>query len=225
MGQTGLHHKNQNFGTCNLKTFMGDLTETQSFPANYWSDRYQEGETGWDLGQASPPLTGYIDQLPRKDLRILIPGCGNAYEAAYLLEHGFTNVTILDYAAEPLERVHQPHKDAVGERLHLVQDDFFRHEGEYDLILEQTFFCALKPWQRPDYVHKMHRLLAPEGKLAGVLFQIPLYEDHPPFGGSREEYLTYFLPLFLVLHMETATNSIEPRQGNELFIELEKADL
>jgi hypothetical protein len=31
-----------------------------------------------------------------KDIAILIPGCGNTYEAAYLLEQGFTNVTVID---------------------------------------------------------------------------------------------------------------------------------
>jgi hypothetical protein len=48
----------------------------------------RSNETGWDLGQVSPPLKAYIDQLTDKNLRILIPGCGNSYEAEYLLEKG-----------------------------------------------------------------------------------------------------------------------------------------
>ena len=57
---------------------------------NYWNNQYESGKTGWDLGMASPALVKYIDSLPNKDARILIPGCGNAYEAQYLLDQGFT---------------------------------------------------------------------------------------------------------------------------------------
>jgi hypothetical protein len=47
----------------------------------------------------SPPIKAYIDTLKNKDIAILIPGCGNTYEAAYLLlEQGFTNVTVIDIA-------------------------------------------------------------------------------------------------------------------------------
>ena len=50
----------------------------------YWSKRYKEERTGWDIGFPSLPLKTYIDQLENKDLKILIPGAGNAYEAEYL---------------------------------------------------------------------------------------------------------------------------------------------
>ena len=56
---------------------------------DYWTQRYQENQTGWDLGQVSPPLQAYFDQLENKNLRILIPGCGRGYEGIYLLEKGF----------------------------------------------------------------------------------------------------------------------------------------
>ena len=52
----------------------------------YWSQRYQEGQTGWDIGGVSAPLAAYFDQLEDKNLRILIPGAGNAHEAAYLFQ-------------------------------------------------------------------------------------------------------------------------------------------
>ena len=40
----------------------------------------------------------YIDQKLNKDLAILIPGAGNSYEAIYLMEQGFTNITVIDIA-------------------------------------------------------------------------------------------------------------------------------
>ncbi|MFS4468005.1 hypothetical protein [Maribacter sp. 2210JD10-5] len=46
---------------------------------NYWTKRYHEEETGWDIGYPSTPLKAYIDQLEDKMISILIPGAGNAY--------------------------------------------------------------------------------------------------------------------------------------------------
>ncbi|SHI83533.1 Thiopurine S-methyltransferase (TPMT) [Algibacter luteus] len=51
---------------------------------NYWTQRYNERQTGWDVGKPTTPLKTYIDQLKNKSLKILIPGAGNAYEAEYL---------------------------------------------------------------------------------------------------------------------------------------------
>jgi hypothetical protein len=65
----------------------------------YWNNRYTQGETAWDLGEVSRPLRAYIGQLTDKNLSILIPGCGNAYEAAYLLEKGFTDITVIDISS------------------------------------------------------------------------------------------------------------------------------
>jgi len=65
---------------------------------DFWNQRYVEQQTGWDLGEASPPLVAIFDQIENKNASILIPGCGNAYEAQYLLEKGFTNITLIDIA-------------------------------------------------------------------------------------------------------------------------------
>ncbi len=186
---------------------------------NFWRDRYQEGQTGWDIGYPSPPLTEYLDQLEDKTRRILIPGAGNAYEAEYAWKQGFTQVHILDVAPEPLQAFRQRVPDFPVDQL--IQDDFFAHQGTYDLILEQTFFCSFVPHPetRAAYARKMHELLAPGGKLVGLWFNFPLTGDltKRPFGGSREEYLGYFAPYFTVQTLAPAHNSIKPRAGNELF--------
>lgn len=103
----------------------------------------------------------------------------------------------------------------------LLHKDFFELTGKFDLILEQTFFCALNPILRSKYVVKMHQLLAEEGSLVGVLFNEPLYDDHPPFGGGKALYKSLFQKLFHIKKMELCYNSIAPRQGRELFINLQ----
>jgi hypothetical protein len=60
---------------------------------------------GFRLGISQ--LKKYIDTLKDKDIAILIPGCGNTYEAAYLLEQGFTNVTVIDIAPTLVKNIEQ----------------------------------------------------------------------------------------------------------------------
>lgn len=186
---------------------------------NYWSQRYQENNTGWDIGAPSTPLKAYIDQLENKDLKILIPGAGNSYEAEYLYNQGFKNIYVLDIAKEPLEAFQKRVPDFPSE--HIIQDDFFKHQGSYDLILEQTFFCSFPPLPetRKQYALKMHELLKQNGKMVGLWFNFPLTGDieKRPFGGSKEEYLGYFEPYFNIKTFENCYNSIPPRMGNELF--------
>jgi len=182
----------------------------------YWQNRYENKETGWDIGKISTPLKEYIDQLTDKSISILIPGCGNAHEASYLWEQGFKNIFLVDYAEAPLNHFAASHPAFPKEQL--IHKDFFEFEGQYDLILEQTFFCALDPQLRAKYVAKMHSLLKPEGKLVGLLFNCIFEKEGPPFGGRIEEYQTFFDKFFEIKTMEPCYNSIAPRKNNELFI-------
>ena len=126
---------------------------SNEFTEKYWSERWQEGRTGWDLGMVSPPLKAYFETLENKSQRILIPGCGNAYEAAYLHLLGFTNVFVVDIAKTPLDNFKTQFPDFPEK--HLIHGDFFVLEGTFDLIIEQTFFCAIDRVLREKYVQKM----------------------------------------------------------------------
>jgi thiopurine S-methyltransferase len=186
---------------------------------DFWTKRYKDDLTGWDIGAVSSPLKAYFDQLTNKTQRILIPGAGNAHEAAYLFKQGFTNVSILDISPIPLNKFKNKNPDFAEE--HLIEKDFFKHKGTYDLIIEQTFFCSFVPQRinRVKYATKMASLLAPKGKLVGVWFDFPLTEDFEkrPFGGSLKEYKNYLSPLFNILTFEKSYNSISQREGKELF--------
>jgi len=186
----------------------------------FWNHKYLSGETGWDIGHVSTPIKEYIDQLSDKDLKILIPGGGNSYEAEYLFENGFNNVYVVDISSIPLKNLAERIPSFPKENL--LHADFFELEDTFDLILEQTFFCALDPSLREAYTDKMHQLLKPGGKLVGLLFNIPLNDDRPPFGGNKDEYEKLFSEKFKIEKMETAYNSIPPRAGNELFFILKR---
>lgn len=196
-----------------------------AFDAAYWQARYAApGRAGWDAGRITPPLQAYFDQLAvQQQLRILIPGAGRAYEAEYLHHLGFGQVVVADLAPEPLAELAA--RVPSFTRLHLWQADFFAlgEVGAFDLLIEQTFFCALAPALRPAYAQQCAQLLKPGGKLVGLLFDTPFAgATEPPFGGSRAEYAAYFEPYFRFIHFETAHNSLPARAGRELFICLQK---
>ena len=191
-----------------------------NFDSNYWEERYKNNQTGWDAGSVTIPIKHYIDNLTNKKLKILVPGAGNGYEFEYLLQQGFNNSYVIDIALTPLQNIKARLPEVPG--THIIHGDFFDHVGEYDLIIEQTFFCALNPELRQQYVEKMYSLLKPGGRLAGLLFSFPLTEQGPPFGGSAEEYEATFSFSFTINKMEEAYNSIKPRAGKELFFIFEK---
>ena len=191
--------------------------------AQFWQQRYEQDSIGWDMGQVSPPLKAYIDQLPEsaKDQAILVPGAGNAYEVSYLHEQGFTNVTLVDFASAPIEAFAERHPDFPAE--HLICADFFDLSDEqyqFDWVFEQTFFCAINPARRDEYVEKMAALLKPKGQLVGLLFDKDFGRQEPPFGGTKQEYQQRFATHFDIDIMEPSDNSHPARQGSELFIKM-----
>lgn len=206
--------KNEQVEKSAVGSSSGDLGET------FWNEHYKANTTGWDLGQVSPPLKAYIDQLSDKDQHILIPGCGNSYEAEYLLEKGFSNITLIDIAPELVERLKS--KFQSNPSIRIVLGDFFSHKGKYSLILEQTFFCALSPALRRSYAETMKNLLTEGGKIAGVLFNKEFEHPGPPFGGSEEEYRRLFENSFEFKIVDSCNNSFSKREGSELFIVLVK---
>jgi SAM-dependent methyltransferase len=189
--------------------------------AQYWNDRYSSANSTWDMHQVSPPLQAYFTQLHDKQRSILIPGCGNSYEAAWLLDHDFTSITLIDISELLTARLRKQFAAIPDPFLQIITGDFFQFIGQYDLIVEQTFFCALDPSLREKYITHMHSLLRPGGKLIGLLFDRN-FVDGPPFGGHKTEYQDLLEKKFRIKTLSPCYNSIPARAGSELFFIAEK---
>jgi len=187
---------------------------------NYWNQRYLKNEIGWNVGAASKPIITYINQIADTNIKILIPGAGNAYEATYCYTQGFKNVFVLDWSKIAINNFKNSTPGFPEDQIFC--QDFFEHDGQYDLIIEQTFFCALEPGLREKYVEKMNQLLIPGGRLAGLLFNKTFEKEGPPFGAQKETYIKLFEPFFSIKILEDCYNSITPRSGSELFFIFEK---
>lgn len=218
------HHPQTQDGNYTKPLFItgeSDLPSANFLSADYWSSRYQNEKTGWDIGNISTPLKEYIDQLTDKSLKILIPGAGNGHEAEYLHNQGFSNVYVCDLASEALDNLSK--RCPSFPKSNLIHSDFFDLKGQYDLILEQTFFCAIDPSKRENYLIKTKELLKDSGKLVGVLFGLEFPFQGPPFGGNQDDYYKLFSTYFKLIKLEPCINSIEPRIGNELFLIAQKS--
>lgn len=189
-----------------------------NLPAIFWEQKYQQGQTPWDIGYASPAIVQYFETVPNKQAAILIPGCGNAHEALALAKMGFTNICILDIVPTVIEKVQQLFEKG-NIKINAICVDFFAFDGQFDYIVEQTFFCALLPTQRLNYARKMQQLLRPNGLLVGVLFNREFEQAGPPFGGSVAEYEHLFRLHFSSARFSPCINSIKPRMGAEVWMQ------
>jgi thiopurine S-methyltransferase len=144
--------------------------------------------------------------------RVLIPGCGHAYEAAFLDRLGWA-VTALDFSAAAIEAARRTLGPWGGT---LLQADFFAHRPElpYALIYERAFLCALPRKLWDGYGERMAQLMEARGYLVGYWF----FRDEPkgpPFGISREALDALLTPYFDLAAEAEVHDSIGPFAGCE----------
>ncbi len=193
--------------------------KNETYPPGYWDNFYETGKLGWDIGYVSTPLKEYFDQIGNKNIKILVPGAGSGWEAEYLYNNGFENTFMLDFSEMAIEKFKKRCPGFPAENI--IKTDFFKHNGKYDLIVEQTFFSSIPRSMRMEYANKVYDLLKKGGKFTGLLFNHEFPFDEPPFGGTPDEYQKLFAA-FKFKVFERAYNSIKPRRGRELFFILVK---
>ena len=158
------------------------LTPRQdSSEIGFWEQRYRQGVTPWDYGSAPPGLEEWIAAYPGPR-RVLIPGCGAAYEVMAFAARGW-DVLAIDYSPAAIEAA----KAALGVHAALVRlADFFADDfgTAFPVIYERAFLCALPPRMGAAYRDRVHALLAHEGVLAGYFFVAPETGRGPPFAIS-----------------------------------------
>jgi thiopurine S-methyltransferase len=186
----------------------------------YWDKEYGKERLGWDIGYVSPPLEDYFNQLQNKEIKILIPGAGNAYEAEFLYQKGFKNTFALDFSEKAVDSFLKRFPDFPRENM--LVENYFEHQNTYDIIIEQAFFTSFPIEYRNDYAQKTHQLLKKGGKLVGLWFTHQFNNPFPPYGGTKEEYEALFGKYFQFKTFDIAYNSIKPRKGREFFIIMQK---
>jgi SAM-dependent methyltransferase len=179
--------------------------------AAFWEQRYREQFMPWDAGRV-PDLTQTFIATLAPDSRVLIPGCGSAYEARAFAEAGH-EVIAVDFSAAALDAA----RGVLGEWAQCLRlGDFFTMDfgGPFDVVYERAFLCALPRRAWPDYAPRVAELLRPGGVLAGFFFWDES-ERGPPFGLKPGELEALLDDAFERSVDVAVTDSIPVFQGKE----------
>ena len=187
--------------------------------SEYWANVYQkEGTPGWDLAAASPILTDMLPRLKLPKSRILVLGCGEGHDAALFAEAGHV-VTAVDFSPEGIKRGKEKYQHLSN--LHFYQMDIFDIPTDwnhsFDLVVEHTCFCAIRPDQRNEMVRIWRRMLHEQGQLLSI-FYVMEKRSGPPFGTTEWEVRKHLEKYFHFLFWSRWRQSVERRQGRELFV-------
>ena len=181
-----------------------------------WERHYDENNLEWDLGEVAPPFVCLWEEMRISPCKAIVPGCGRGHEVIFLAERGF-QVTAIDFTqgAVGLTKRALSKKSLSGE---VLQQDFFElascHNNQFDLMLENTFFCAITPVMRHRYVSIAERILKPGGLLIGLFYETGK-EGGPPFNTSKSDVEEYFSELFVIKMLSKTSHSAEQRQDKE----------
>jgi hypothetical protein len=179
----------------------------------FWDERFDRGFTPWDQAGVLPAFEAFAAAHPAAN--VLIPGCGNAWEARWLAGRGRT-VRAIDFAPSAVAHA----RAALGEYAHVVEEaDFYAYTAPFtpDWIFERAFLCALPKAQRTDYARRMAELLAPGALLAGYFF-IGETPKGPPFGIAREELDALLTPHFTLIDDQPVEGSLPVFLGRERWL-------
>ncbi|MDX2218815.1 MAG: methyltransferase [Burkholderiales bacterium] len=184
--------------------------------ADFWEVRYREAFAPWDAGGVPDSLNQWATALPSPPGDVLIPGCGSAWELAFMAELGWP-ATAIDFspaAVAAARKVLGIHADKVREA------DFFGdalQPDSFDLIYERAFLCALprRLWQ--DWAARCHALLRPGGCIAGF-FYADDSERGPPFGLRAGELDALMRGRFTLESSTVPTDSIDVFRGKECWM-------
>ena len=160
--------------------------------AEFWDARYREAFTPWDAGGVPAALERFLAGEHAAS-RVLLPGCGTAYEARAIAERGH-DVLAIDFSAAALERA----RELLGEWSRVLRRaDFFADDlgPPFDIVYERAFLCAMpRPhWTR--WATRVAEIVRPGGRVIGFFFQSE-DERGPPFGLKAGEIETLLSPAF-----------------------------
>jgi hypothetical protein len=198
-----------------LKDWYIEQSETDQ--ENFWSGRYQDSHTPWDLKTHHPSIDWVIPRLKLSKSRILVPGCGRGHDVKKLSDLGH-QVTGLDFSQDAISEAKSLYPNS-----NFVRGDLFKFEpeSEFDAIFEHTLFCALSPSKRGQIVKSWLRLLGDEACLIGV-FNVSVKQHGPPFGMTEWELEELLSPYFIINFWGRLRGKESPRPGKELFVHAQK---
>jgi SAM-dependent methyltransferase len=177
----------------------------------FWDARFRERVTPWDAGGVPAAVREFLVKEPAK-LRVLVPGCGSAYEARAFAEAGH-EVVAIDFSPAAVDAA----RGILGDLARIViLGDFFAVDlgAPFDLVYERAFLCALPRAHWPRWAARVAEVLHPGGRLAGFFFWSEA-RGGPPFGLTAGDLEALLAPAFERIADAPVVDSLPVFAGRE----------
>jgi trans-aconitate methyltransferase len=147
---------------------------------NFWEERYQKAQTGWERGHINHAFGDWNAFADLEVGRVLVPGCGRAPEVDAFASLGW-QVVAVDMAPSAVA-FQKEQLQQYADRVEVIEADLLTWQCDepFDLIYEQTCLCALNPEHWLQYEQQLSVWLKPGGQLAALFMQTNK-EGGPPF--------------------------------------------
>ena len=181
---------------------------------DYWENRYQIQDMGWEKGAPSPGLVDFLATHPQVNPgTVCVPGCGTGNDVRALAAAGF-EAWGFDFAPSAIALAVEKTK-AAGLTARFELADFLHGDPpqKFDWLFEHTLFCAIQLRERDSYVRAVLRWLKPGGTYLAVNYLL-CEPKGPPWPATREEILERFSPHF-ELRADWLPRSYPSREGKE----------
>jgi SAM-dependent methyltransferase len=160
-----------------------------------WSRGLARGQA-FDANQPEPALVALMERHTLPTGRALVPGCGRGYSVVQLASPERTALG-LDIAPTGVAAARDLMAEMVGgseleSQVDVQEADFFSADlvptlGQFDVVYDCTFLCAIQPDMRKAWAEQMNKLLQAEGELITLIFPNgPLGSTGPPFTINEE---------------------------------------
>lgn len=189
-----------------------------------FQERYQTGQTPWELNRVDSNLVTMISQAGIKPCKVLDIGCGTGDNAIWMAQNGF-EVTGCDGSELAIARAIE--KSAIaGVECIFYQADFLLKKSMapmYSLLFDRgCYHCFSEDDQRHQFVKNCHSFLKPDGLWISLMGNADeeRQEQGPP-QMSCAEIAAHVEPFFEILLLESgifdSSLSTPPRAWLGLF--------
>jgi SAM-dependent methyltransferase len=178
----------------------------------FWNRRFRDRRVPWDAGAAPLELEKYLAER-RPGERVLIPGCGSAYEVRTFSQRG-DDVVAIDFSAAAVAKARAELHELSNT---VALGDFFSYDfgkKPFDIIYERAFLASLPRKLWTSYAARVTELLRPGGHLTGFFIYGDV-EGGPPFCLRANELARLLGDAFENLEDAVVTASVPVFQGKE----------
>ena len=201
-----------------------DAAPAQPSDEAFWSRLYAEGHDGWEMGRAAPPRERWVAAHPElvAGKRALVVGSGRGHEARLLARAG-AHVVAVDFAPVAVAEA-RALAAREGVAVDFRERDVFalRLDLErYELVLEHTFYCAIDPARREEYLAVVADVMLPGGTFVGLFWEHGR-PGGPPYTTTRAELDARLARHFDLVAYEQPTDSVATRLGQEHLLTLRR---